>query len=226
MFTSDARRVALLSALGGAIFLPYALSKAHATDLIVANGWRLPGLSATATANAFHIVEAVPIALLVGGALALAARYSFDTALSGTLAIAVVLAGFAGMTVAHVGEHLLPALTVPALTGDANWYLWGYYAGWLGFHLGVTLCGLVLVGSLRTAGVVPWLFVFALPLTVGVGGLVVFTGLYTFAGTSRLIAALMWLVGGAWLWSTWSDASDRNTRTPGETDPSGSGHSR
>lgn len=222
-----ARRGALLGALGGAVFVPYALSKARVTDLILANEWQLPGLSAVATANAFHVVEAVPVALLVVGVLALAARYSLETELSGQIGIGTTLAGFVGMTVAHSGEHLLPALTVPALTGGANWYLWGYYLGWLGFQLGVTVCGLALLGQRRIDGVSPWLFVVALPVAVGLGGLVVLLDIYTFAGTNRLVAAVTWLVGGAWLWHTWPSHPDRTeTATPGETDTSRAGHSR
>lgn len=222
-----ARRGAFLSALGGAIFLPYALSKARATDLIVANGWQLPGLSAAATAKAFHVLEVVPVALLVLGVLALAARYSLETELSGQIGIAVVLAGFAGMTVAHFGEHLLPALTVPALTGEANWYLWGYYLGWLWFQLGVTICGLVLLRGGRINGKAPWLFSVALPVAVGLGGFVVLADIYTFAGTNRLVAAVTWLVGGAWLWHTWPSQADRSeTGPPGDRDTSGAGHSR
>lgn len=221
----DARRVAFISALGGALFLPYALSKAQITDLILANDWQLLGLSATASANAFHVVEAIPVALLVSGALALAARYSFRSDPVGKVGITIILAAFVGMTVSHTGEHLLSALTVPALTGTTNWYLWGYYFGWLGFHLGVTLCGIALVGPRRVRGRVPWLFVLALPVTVGVGGLVVLTDLFTFAGTSRVVAALTWLVGGAWLWQTWPTESDHSTsRTQGETDPLRGGH--
>lgn len=226
------RRAAALSAVGGAAFVPYALSKARATDLILARDWGLPGVSAAATANLFHVVELVPVALLVLGAFVLADRYDFATDRLEWVGIAVILIGFVVMTVAHFGEHVLPDLTVPPLTGDADWYLWGYYLGWLTFHGGVTTCGLVLVWSRRVGGLVPWLFVAALPLAVGGGGLLVLTDVYTFAGTNRLVAAGTWAVGGGWLWYTWptaesdSEAVRAGNASDGDADGTTAGHSR
>lgn len=188
----------LLGAIAGAVFVPYALSKGYLTSVIIGEGWHLAGLSSIQTAKLFHAFEAVPLALMVVGLISLHAR----TAVRGALAeagISVALAGFMLTMLAHLGEHLLAPITVPALTGGENWFLWVYYLSWLTLYAGFTLYGV----ALRTSdfpGWLPWLFMFTLPVTVVVGFGVSTLGVFTLAGTFRLVQGLVWVPVGRWLW--------------------------
>lgn len=186
--------------IGGAVFVPYALTKGHLSERILARDWQVAGMSPQETANLLHLSEAVPMLLMAFGLLAVASLYDLGTNRLARAGVAITLVGFAATTLLHAGEHLLPALVVPALTGDADWFLWGYYLGWLTIQFGLLVCGAVLLFSRRDAGPIPWLFVAALPVAVTVGFAVVLADVFTFAGTHRLVAGLTWFLCGSWLW--------------------------
>jgi len=216
------RRGALASLLGGLLFGPYAVAKPVVTARIAATGWHLPGLSADATNQLFHALEAVPVLMMAAGVVALATRYEDLRHGVGRAGAVVALLGFASMTVFHWIEHLAPALRVAVLTGSLNWFEAGYYAGWVTINVGLFASGLALSrsgGRPRTVGralLVPF------PLATAGSVLAVLTGAYTFAGTHRLVAAATWVFLGALLLLGPRPADDtpqtvpsRGTRTDG-----------
>lgn len=212
MFTPKyVRRAGLLSAFGGGVLVPYALTKGHLSSRIVTAGWQLGGLSPVQTARLFHVMETVPLVLVAVGLLGLDARVGTK----GLLADAgrsTVLVGFGLTVLTHLGEHLLPPLTVPALTGGANWFMWGYYLSWLVLYAGFAIYGTALVLSPVRAGGLPWLFVAVPPLAVTVGLAVVVADVFTLAGSFRLFLGLTWVLAGGWLW-----------RAPGAPSPTSTG---
>lgn len=193
------RRGGLLSAVAGAVFVPYAFSKGYLAGVIVATGWHLSGLTPVATAQLFHVLEAVPLAVMGFGLVSLDAR----TPARGGLAdagLAVALVGFGLTILTHLGEHLLAPLTVPGLTGGENWFMWGYYLSWLVVYGGFALYGLALSRTGDAPGWLSGLFVGLLPAAAVVGLVATTLGLFTVAGTLRVAQGLTWVVVGRWLW--------------------------
>lgn len=193
------RSVGFLSALAGALFVPYALSKGALTSSIIAGGWQLPGLSPAGSANLVHVLEGLPVLVMMAGVMALNARIDVQGRPS-SAGIAAILTGFALTIVTHFGEHLLAPMTVPWLTGGENWFMWGYYLSWLVVYAGFVLYGLALLGRPDTPRWLPLLFVSALPVVLVVGIAVIMVNAFTVAGTFRVAQGLMWVVVGRWLW--------------------------
>ena len=207
----------LASAVAGALFVPYALTKGHLTSVITTEGWHLPGLAPVGTAKLFHVAETIPMALVALGLLALHTRVSPSTRdLSARGGLATALAGVGLTFLAHLGEHLLPPFTVPALTGGENLFMWGYYLSWLVLYAGLALYGVALV---RTDTAPSWLsrpFVFAPPAAVAVAAMATASGVFTVAGSFRVVFGLHWVLVGLRLWRTASVSG--GTRSPSTTD--------
>lgn len=193
------RWLGLVSAVAGAVFVPYALVKGPLTTLIVVDGWRLGMLTPQQTALVAHVAEEIPLVLVAAGLIALHIRIHV-TGRFAAAAISVATAGI-GMTVAsHLGEHLLAPLTIPMLFGTENLFVWAYYASWLVIFLGFALYGL----AARENGDGPaWmrgLFIVLLPSVVLLGATAVRFDLFTLAGTFRLALGVTWVIVGGWLW--------------------------
>jgi hypothetical protein len=199
MSDATVRRGGFLSAIAGALFVPYAFFKGRLSSVITAEGWHLFGLSPETSAQLFHAFEAVPLGLMMVGLVALHVRIGARGRLADA-GVPVALVGFGLTVLTHMGEHLLASWTVPALTGGANWFLWGYYLSWLVLYAGLALYGTSLMRMDGVPGWLPWLFVVVFPLVVAVGLAVVALGVFTVAGTFRSVQGLVWAVVGYWLW--------------------------
>lgn len=193
------RRVGLSSAIAGALFIPYALTKGHLSSLIVLEGWRLGPLSPVQTSQLFHVIEAVPLLVMLLG-------FVFIHSLTVTpsrfadVGLVVTVAGFGLTILTHLGEHLLAPFTVPALTGGDNWFMLAYYLSWAVLSLGLSLYGLGLLSARETPRWLQWWFALILPATLGIGFFVTTFDIYTFAGTFRILHSVTWILAGGWLW--------------------------
>mgnify|MGYP006993518488 CR=1 FL=1 len=194
------RRGALASLFGGLIFVPYALWKSAVTTRIEATGWHLPGVSVDATNQLFHAFEAVPVLLMAAGVAALAANHENLRYGAGRVGVVVALGGFAAITVFHWAEHLYPTVAVSVATASVGVFEAGYYVGWVTTNLGLFVCGLVLTRSPGRSETVGRVLALPLPIATAVSCGAVLTGVYTFAGTHRLVAAMTWILVGALLW--------------------------
>ena len=193
------RRVGLSSAIVGALFVPYALTKGYLSSLIVLEGWRLGPLSPVQTSQLFHVVEAIPLLVMLLGFVTLD-RLTVSRSRLADAGLVVTVAGF-GLTIAtHLGEHLLPPVTVPALTGGDNWFMLAYYLSWAVLSLGLSLYGLALLYTGETPRWLRWWFALILPATIGIGLFVTTFDIFTFAGTFRLLHSITWILAGGWLW--------------------------
>ena len=207
------RPAGLASAVGGATLVPYALTKGSVTTTIRAEGWAIAGLSPVATANLFHVAETIPVLCLVVGLLSLDHRVGPGGWLA-PLGKATAVGGFAATIITHFGEHLLPPLTVPALTGGENWFMWGYYLSWLAVYGGLALYGVALTRADDRPRWIPALLMAGLPAALVVALTVGALDLFTFAGTFRVLQGFTWVAIGSWLWRGPRDAvpiSDRAT---------------
>lgn len=193
------RAVGLASAIAGGLFIPYALTKGHATSVITAEGWRLAGLSATETALAIHVVEGIPLIVMAIGLISLHARTPGLGPLART-GVSVALAGYGLTVLVHLCEHLLPPFTVPVLTGSEDWLVWGYYLSWLVVFGGFALYGLALAIADSTPRWLPLLFVVGLPAATAIGITAAVLDVFTLAGVFRLSQGVTWLLVGNWLW--------------------------
>lgn len=200
------RALGLASAIAGAVFIPYALTKGQATTVITAEGWRMAGLSSSETALAIHLVEGVPLIVMALGLISLHARTPGLGSLAGTGA-SVALTGYGLTILVHLCEHLLPPFTVPALTGSEDWFVWGYYLSWLVVFGGFALYGLALAIADTTPRWLPLLFVIGLPAATAVGVTVAILDVFTLAGVFRLSQGVTWLLVGNWLWQVPHGAS-------------------
>ena len=189
----------LLSAISGGLFVPYALFKGRISSIITEEGWQLFGLSPELSAQLFHDFEAVPLGLMMVGLVALRARIGARK-WPADVGVSVALVGFGLTVLTHMGEHLLASWTVPALTGGANWFLWGYYLSWLVLYAGIALYGTSLMQMDEVPRWLPWLFAVVFPSVVAIGLAVVALGVFTVAGTFRSVQGLVWVVVGCWLW--------------------------
>lgn len=204
----DSPAVGLASAIAGGLFIPYALSKGYLTSVITADGWQVASLTSEQTAQAFHVLEGVPLLIMAIGLVSLHARTPGLGSFADT-GISLAVTGFALTILTHLGEHLLPPLTVPALTGGADWFMWGYYLSWLVLYAGLTFYGLAVAIASTTPRWVPWLFVFALPVATAAGVAATALDVFTVAGTFRLTQGLTWVLVGNWLWRSPAVRSSR-----------------
>lgn len=191
--------IVMVSAIAAAVYVPYALSKGQLTTVIVTESWQFFGLTPEQMALLVHLFETVPLVLIALGL----ASFHVDSGADGRLVAAglsITLAGFALTIITHLGEHLLPPLVLPSLTGAANWFLWSYYLSWLLLFTGLAIYGIGLSRTELTISWIPGLFVLALPVTVVVGLSVVALEVFTFAGTFRLVLGIGWLFVGLWMW--------------------------
>lgn len=188
----------LLSVFVGVAFLIYALSKGPLTAVIVAEEWRVAGLSPELTALLVHLAEEIPLLVMAGLFVGLGAHLD----VRGSMARAGMLVALAGVSltiVAHLGEHLLASATLPALFGDVNLFVWSYYLAWAVLYTGLGIYGLAL---LRDASGPSWLGVLFLALFPGVfvgGATVVAFDLFTLAGTFRIVLGGTTVVVGTWI---------------------------
>jgi hypothetical protein len=190
--------VGLASAIAGFLFIPYALTKGYLTTVIIAESWQVASLTVLQTANLFHVLESVPLAFMALGLVSLDRRCSPQSWVA-AVGETVAIAGFAATILTHLGEHLLPPLTVTGLLGGQNLYMWAYYGSWLLLYTGLAIYGVALVqlhGRPRWLGT---LLVAVLPLSVGFGLVLVMLDLFTLAGTFRVLQGLIWVFVGAWL---------------------------
>lgn len=184
--------------VGGLLLVPYALTKGQLTTYVRMEGLGVAGLSPARTAQAFHVAETVPVLLLLVGLVALHGR--LDPGTGGSRAgWAIAAAALVATVLTHLGEHLLPRFTAPALTGGENWFVWAYYLSWLAVYGGLALYGLALT---RSGGAPRWmasLLVVGLPVAVAAGLAAVAFDLFTMAGVLRIGQGLTWAVIGYWL---------------------------
>lgn len=209
MKTSHQARIrvyGLLGVLVGVVFILYAVTKGPLTAAIVAEGWRLPGLSPTLSALLVHLVEEVPLVIMAGLFVGLGAHLDVRSSVA-RAGMTVALAGVGFTIVSHLAEHLLAPVTLPALFGDTHLLIWSYYLSWAVLYTGLSVYGLAL---LRDAAVPTWLAVVFVALLPGVfvGGMtVVVFDLFTFAGTLRLALGVTSIVVGTWAFTAkWTTA--------------------
>ncbi len=192
------RWLGLVSAVAGALFVPYALTKGHLTTRIVVDGWRLSGLTPPQTALVAHVAEEIPLALMAAGFIALHIRVHARGRFAAA-GFSVAIAGIALTVGFHLGEHLLAPLTIPALFGTENLFVWGYYASWLVIFVGFALYGLAEPGGRNNPAWLRALFVGLLPSVVLLGAIMVLLDLFTLAGTFRVALGVTWVIVGGWL---------------------------
>lgn len=183
---------------GGALLVPYALTKGQLTTYIRTEGLGLAGLTPDQAARALHVAETIPVLLLLVCLVALGRRFDPGGAVArGGRTIAA--AGLLATIVTHFGEHLLPPLTVPALTGGENWFMWGYYLSWLAVYGGLALYGLAMARSDRPPRWMASLLVVGLPVAVAAGLAAAAFDVFTMAGTLRIGQGLTWVAIGYFL---------------------------
>jgi hypothetical protein len=203
------RLAGLAGGLAGAVLVPYALIKGQLTTQILTEGWHVGPLSSTQTALLVHVAEAIPLVVVGAGLLALDAHLG----LSGRLRRAALGIGLAGIGVTvgfHIAEHVLPPVTLAALSG-LDLLVWAYYLGWLVIFTGVAVLGVAILRARSGPTSLGAGFV-ALPvLAVGVGAALVALDWYTLAGTFRVALGVTWLGVGGWLWAARSPASPSRT---------------
>lgn len=196
MDAPDVERGALLALVGGVVLAPYGLTKGRIVDALLVTGTHLPGLSPRATAQLFHVGETVPFLLLAAGCYALVRRSRPALTPAGGFGALVAAAGFVMIQVFHVGEHLLKPGEGPLPVALVASLEWGYYVGWLVLVVGLALLGIGLRRSDALPRWVPWALVGHLPAGVGVGLAVVALGLFTYAGSQRILPGLTWTAIG------------------------------
>jgi hypothetical protein len=197
--TSRTDHLGLLGAITGPLFSVYAVSKGPLSATIAADGWRVGGLAPTDLALLVHLAEEPFLVAMAVGFLGLAAGLGVRT-VPADLGVAVTLSGFGLTVVTHVAEHLLGALTIPALFGAEDLFVWSYYLSWMVLYIGLALYGIAIGRSFEGPAWLAWLFVALLPGVVVVGGALVALDWFTLAGTFRLALGGTWTVWGLWLW--------------------------
>lgn len=218
-YSRRTRYLGLLGAVAGASFLVYAAVKGPLTAEIVREGWRLGGLTHDQTALVVHVAEELPLVVMALGLVGLHRHLDRSEPLDG-VGVGIALAGFGLTVLTHLGEHLLAPVTVQALFGDENLFVWSYYLSWLVLYVGFALYG---VAVLRYESGPAWLggtFVVLLPGVVLVGLAAVVLDVFTLAGTFRLGLGGTWLVVGAWLWRVRTGpVASHPDETVGRVDP-------
>lgn len=188
----------LAGLVGGALLVPYALTKGQLTTYIQTEGVGVAGLTPDQAARALHVAETIPVLLLLVCLVALGRRFGPGSAM-GRGGRTIAAAGLLATIVTHFGEHLLPPLTVPALTGGENWFMWGYYLSWLAVYGGLALYGLALTRSERPPQWMASLLVVGLPVAVAAGLAAAAFDVFTMAGTLRVGQGVTWVAIGYWL---------------------------
>lgn len=213
MWTQDPDRIraaGLLSAIAGAVLVPYALTKGTLTTRVVAEGWQIGPLGARSIALLVHMAETAPLLLIAVGLLALYTHLGGKWWL-GLAGLVVALAGIGATIAVHLGEHLLAPLTVPALFGGMDLLVWSYYLGWLVIYSGCALLGLAILRG-RADHTALGAYLLVLPVAVVLLGLtLVVSNLFTLAGTFRLVLGVTWVGLGVWLWAGGSAVSATRT---------------
>lgn len=214
------RRGGLLSAIVAALFIPYAFTKGYLTTVIINEGWQLYALTPVETARLFHLVETVPVLFMLLGFVSLD-ELTVTSGTSGRIGSVTVIAGFGLTIITHLGEHLLPPVTIPVLAGGENVFVFAYYLSWLVLSFGLALYGLALVDSGQTPRWLQWWLISLLPGTVIIGVLVSALDAFTFAGTFRVIHSFTWVVVGGWLYRgpmSWPVPSGEDLMASPDTD--------
>lgn len=202
------RRNALLATAGGAVLLPYALTKGALARRVVETDTQLLWLSTDWTAQVVHLFETIPVLMLAMGLGAVAARYDVAEGSLSWAGILVALTGFGSNVVFHWGEHLLTDPTLPATS--MGLFDAGYAFSWVLINLGLFVCGAAVIRR-RGPSLVPAIFVAALPVALTLSLLAVALDAYTFAGTNRVVASVTWILVGGQLWaSTRRPSTDRD----------------
>lgn len=194
------RRCGLLSVIGGAAFVPYALAKGPISATVKAEGISILGLLPGATATLIHLSETLLVILLAMGLFGFVGSRRDDVELRGRLGIGISLVGFVSVIVTHICEHLLQPIPIGGLPGSGGIFVYGYLLSWLLLASGLLLLGLDTWGHHGHLTPAPLALMVTLPAGFVVGGLAVATGVYTFAGVNRLVHAGVWITVGYQLW--------------------------
>lgn len=137
--SASTRRYAQVGQLGAFVLAVYAVLK----PLYGPPGrWVLPFVPAADSALIYHLLEAVPNALVVVGLVALyRIQRPHDSPVARGGFLFAILAT-AGTAVAHTLEHLTPPLffSLPGI-GELDVWMWAYYGAWFGVAFGVSVVG-------------------------------------------------------------------------------------
>lgn len=200
------RRLAVAGLAGAASLPVYVVAKPRFHGPAA---WRVPVVPPGASTTAYHLLETVPVVLVLVGLVGFARTRSVLQGPGEFAGFAVTVAGLAGTVLAHVGEHLLPAVPTPGpLAGNAFVYL--YFGSWFLAAAGLGVYGLALLAA-GDAPVTGTVVAATLPLGVAVGLAVVALGVDNFGDGMKLPFAL---VAAATAYRTWT-ASARDPDAPG-----------
>lgn len=199
-----ARWWGLLGCVAGATFIPYALVKGSVTTRIIDDGWRIGVLSPTQSANLFHALEALPLAVMALTLAAFMERVG-STGPAGRIGGWIAFTGFAATIMTHLGEHFLPPVPVAGLTGGENLLMWLYYVSWVVLFAGLAVYGFAAIRAIALPAWLPALLVGLLPLAVGFGVAAAALDVFTAAGTFRIVQGAAWVALGGWLWRSTSE---------------------
>lgn len=188
---NDDRTGAAIVVAGGLSLVAYSLSKQW---FIGPDARLLPFVPAGQSGRAYHLLETVPVVLLLAGLVALYLTHQPLQSPVEASGYAVAAAALVGVNGVHWAEHLLPVLLGPdgtvrvgsSLALSVVWlsdlFMWLYYGAWFAFAAGLSLVGIgirgrVAAGRAGASRVLGTLFASALPIGVVLGVVVVSVGL-------------------------------------------------